>query len=86
MRAAHRRPGLPGPLIGGVIDVGGIPVEVSSLRVRRLTSPEYERLMGLPDNWTLVPVRALTSGKIVMASDSARYRQCDNAVVVSAAW
>jgi DNA (cytosine-5)-methyltransferase 1 len=71
--------------LGRVIDIGGVPIEVSDLRVRRLTPLECERLMGLPDDWTLVPVRTLKSGHVRMACDSARYRQCENAVVVPVA-
>ena len=44
--------------------------------VRRLTPLECERLMGLPDDWT----RWQADG--TEQSDSARYRQCGNAVAV----
>jgi DNA (cytosine-5)-methyltransferase 1 len=46
---------------------GGVATAVA---VRRLTPLECERLQGFPDNWT--------AGQ----SDSARYRQCGNAVAV----
>jgi DNA (cytosine-5)-methyltransferase 1 len=42
---------------------------------RRLTPRECERLMGWPDDWTLVEYR----GKLL--SDAARYRACGNGVV-----
>lgn len=41
--------------------------------VRRLTPLECERLQGFPDGWTDVPG----------ATDSARYKQCGNAVTVN---
>jgi DNA (cytosine-5)-methyltransferase 1 len=44
--------------------------------VRRLTPRECERLQGFPDDWT----RWLADG--TEQSDSARYRQCGNAVAV----
>lgn len=62
--------------------VGGVPYEVSGLRVRRLTPRECERLQGFPDDWTLVPARTLKNGTVKWASDSARYKQAGNAVAV----
>jgi DNA (cytosine-5)-methyltransferase 1 len=47
-----------------------------ALAVRRLSPLECERLQGFPDNWT----RFLADG--TGQSDSARYRQCGNAVAV----
>jgi len=47
--------------------------------VRRLTPLECERLMGLPDDWT----RWQADG--TEQSDSARYRQCGNAIAVPVA-
>ena len=47
--------------------------------VRRLTPRECERLQGFPDDWT----RRLDDG--TEQSDSARYRQCGNAVAVPVA-
>jgi DNA (cytosine-5)-methyltransferase 1 len=44
--------------------------------VRRLTPLEEERLQGFPDEWT----RWQSDG--AEQSDSARYRQCGNAVAV----
>lgn len=44
----------------------------SDYRIRRLTPVECERLMGFPDNWTNVEM-----------SDTQRYKQCGNAVVVN---
>jgi DNA (cytosine-5)-methyltransferase 1 len=48
----------------------------TSAMVRRLTPVECERLQGFPDDWT----RWLDDG--TGQSDSARYRQCGNAVAV----
>lgn len=60
-----------------------IPVNVNgTLRVRRLTPLECERLQGFPDGWTHVPVRQRKNGTIVMASDSARYKAIGNAFQV----
>lgn len=50
-----------------------IPTEYG---VRRLTPREYERLQGLPDDWT----RWGASGKEM--ADATRYRMCGNAVPV----
>jgi len=47
--------------------------------VRRLLPVECERLQGFPDDWT----RWLDDG--AEQSDSARYRQCGNAVAVPVA-
>jgi len=44
--------------------------------VRRLTPRECERLMGLPDDWTLVPYR----GK--PAADGLRYKAIGNSMAV----
>lgn len=44
--------------------------EESTLRIRRLTPLECERLQGFPDNWTV-------------GSDTQRYKQCGNAVTVN---
>lgn len=60
----------------------GYPAIREGLQVRRLTPRECERLQGFPDDWTLVPVRTLKSGKVKHASDSARYKQVGNAVAV----
>lgn len=60
---------------------GGDKPHVLTDRVRRLMPVECERLQGMPDNWTLVPV-----GK-GEASDSARYKQIGNSwAVPHAAW
>jgi DNA (cytosine-5)-methyltransferase 1 len=60
-------------------DRGTKILDVANLRVRRITPTECERLMGFPDGWTAVGA----DGKAV--SDTARYRFCGNAVVVSVA-
>jgi DNA (cytosine-5)-methyltransferase 1 len=49
---------------------------VTSLSVRRLTPLECERLMGFPDNWTLIPYR---NG---MAKDGPRYKAIGNSMAV----
>jgi len=51
------------------------------LTVRRLTPKECERLQGFPDNWTLEKIDQ--KGNLVEQKDSARYKQCGNAVTVS---
>ncbi len=49
---------------------------VADMAVRRLTPRECERLMGLPDDWTLAPYR----GK--PAKDGPRYRAVGNSMAV----
>jgi len=49
--------------------------------VRRLTPTECERLQGFPDSWT--KYRLNDKGEVVEQADSARYKQCGNAVTVS---
>lgn len=59
---------------GGVciVELEGKPYR---LRVRKLLPIECERLMGMPDNWTLIPYR----GKDVeFCPDSPRYKACGN--------
>lgn len=59
---------------GGVciVELEGKPYR---LRVRKLLPIECERLMGMPDNWTLIPYR----GKDVEnCPDSPRYKACGN--------
>jgi DNA (cytosine-5)-methyltransferase 1 len=46
-------------------------------RVRRLSVTECERLMGLPDDWTLVPYRG------ALAKDAPRYRALGNSFAVN---
>jgi DNA (cytosine-5)-methyltransferase 1 len=48
----------------------------ASLRIRRLTPIETERLQGFPDNWTSMG----TNGAI---SDTQRYKMCGNAVTTN---
>lgn len=50
---------------------------VEEFGVRRLTPLECERLMGFPDNWTLID----NQGHIV--PDTTRYKVCGNSVVVN---
>lgn len=49
---------------------------MSSMRIRRLTPRECERLQGFPDNFTLVPYR----GKL--AADGLRYKALGNSWAV----
>lgn len=63
---------------------GGRP-SAPTMRVRRLTPTECERLQGFPDGHTLVTWQE--GGKAKSMSDSQRYRQMGNAVTVNvAAW
>jgi DNA (cytosine-5)-methyltransferase 1 len=55
------------------------PMIAETAAVRRLTPVECERLQGFPDDWT----RRLDDGS--EQSDSARYRECGNAVAVPVA-
>ena len=48
--------------------------------VRRLTPVECERLMGFPDNWTLLGDWIDTNGKKHKDSDSARYKALGNSI------
>jgi DNA (cytosine-5)-methyltransferase 1 len=66
-----------GPLMygGGRVGVGYAAVRIG-YGVRRLTPRECERLMGLPDDWTLVPYR----GK--PAADGPRYKAIGNSMAV----
>jgi len=66
-----------GPLMygGGTVGVGYAAVRIGYV-VRRLTPRECERLMGLPDDWTLVPYR----GK--PAADGLRYKAIGNSMAV----
>lgn len=57
--------------IGGIRDTN-LAVELPELRVRRLTPLEAERLMGLDDNWTLVPG----------STNTTRFKQVGNSVAV----
>jgi len=52
---------------------GGSGQYLLGAKIRRLTPTECERLMGLPDNWT----------NVEGMSDSQRYKQCGNGVVVN---
>ena len=54
----------------------GYPAVRTGMAVRRLSPLECERLQGFPDNWTKWAADGTEQ------SDSARYRQCGNAVAV----
>lgn len=56
------------------------PVRIG-LTVRRLMPLECERLQGFPDGWTDIP-NSRINGKVVKASDSARYRALGNSVAI----
>lgn len=60
-------------------DVRTTQVNVQGMQVRRLSPRETERLMGWPDDWTLVTYK----GK--PASDTKRYIACGNGVVAPVA-
>lgn len=52
-----------------------------SLRIRRLTPIECERLQGFPDNWTAEGTDH--TGKTYKMPETKRYQQCGNAVTVN---
>lgn len=62
--------------VGTGLGTPSAPAVATAMAVRRLTPRECERLQGFPDDWT----RWLADG--TEQSDSARYRQCGNAVAV----
>jgi site-specific DNA-cytosine methylase len=68
--------GVAEPVTGSNGQPGGV---MAAAAVRRLTPLECERLQGFPDGWTA----QLANGEA--QSDSARYRQCGNAVAVPVA-
>lgn len=53
-----------------------------ALGVRRLTPRECERLMGFPDDWTLVPNYVATLRGKRVSSDTKRYEALGNSVAV----
>lgn len=59
-----------------------VEIDPSTLRVRRLTPLECERLQGFPDGWTDVVSRRFKNGSVRRTSDSARYKMLGNAVTV----
>lgn len=67
-----------------IVEIDGSLYELDSatLRVRRLTPLECERLQGLPDHHTLVPARTLKDGRVKKTSDSARYALLGNSAAV----
>ena len=72
---SHEEP-VTGPLTCGGGRWRRIRSQRISYGVRRLTPRECERLMGLPDDWTLVPYR----GK--PAADGPRYKAIGNSMAV----
>lgn len=80
-RAELRLEGGDGQTTGSLKTGGGkpgqsYPVAMQGLTVRRLTPRECERLMGMPDDYTLVPYR----GK--PAADGPRYKATGNSIAV----
>ena len=53
-------------------DYGHVPIAFNSLKVRRLTPMECERLQGFPDNYTNTPT----------SSDTTRYKALGNSMAV----
>ena len=53
-------------------DYGHVPIAFNSLKVRRLTPMECERLQGFPDNYTNIPT----------SSDTTRYKALGNSMAV----
>jgi DNA (cytosine-5)-methyltransferase 1 len=68
-----------GPLLKGSPTGGGrpLPAVASSMRVRRLTPVECERLQGFPDNFTSIPWRGKAE-----TPDGHRYRALGNSMAV----
>lgn len=60
---------------------GNVPLvmEGDMERVRRLTPLECERLQGMPDNWTKIPLKNKNADE---CPDSPRYRAIGNAWAV----
>lgn len=58
---------------------GGVPFIREQMRVRRLTPRECERLMGFPDNWTLIPWRKKPAEQ---CPDGPRYKAIGNSMAV----
>ena len=69
------RRGRVGKGVAQTLDTGCHQAVIESIKIRRLTPIECERLQGFPDDWT----KEGTNGKI---SDSQRYKMCGNAVTV----
>lgn len=63
---------------GGMVAV----CDPEDLDVRRLTPRECERLQGFPDDYTLVPLRTTKAGRLVMMSDTQRYKMIGNSMAV----
>lgn len=63
-------------------NVGVVNPVIEEMGVRRLTPTECEALQGFPKNYTLVPLRTTKAGKVIMTSDSARYRMIGNSMAV----
>lgn len=55
---------------------------LDQMAVRRLTPKECERLMGLPDDYTLIPYRS-TKKKVKLAKDGPRYKAIGNSMAVT---
>jgi DNA (cytosine-5)-methyltransferase 1 len=57
----------------------GLPIVPQSLRVRRLTPIECERLQGFPDNWSRIPWKGKPEDE---CPDGPRYTACGNSMAV----
>ena len=53
---------------------------INTVKIRRLTPVECERLQGFPENWT---EKGILKGDISYISDNQRYKQMGNAVTVN---
>ena len=60
--------------------VAGVMGAANSATVRRLLPIECERLMGFPDNWTMIPWKGKPAED---CPDSPRYKACGNSMCVN---
>jgi DNA (cytosine-5)-methyltransferase 1 len=87
-RAELRLEGGDGSRCGAISTGGGkagqgVPMVATAMQVRRLTPRECERLMGFPDDYTLVPLPLKgRQPRVRWASDSARYKALGNSWAV----
>jgi len=76
VNASNPKPGDPVQTLSGSAPKMGLS---GPLGIRRLTPREWERLMGLPDDYTLIPYPKPASK---LCSDSPRYRAIGNSMAV----
>ncbi|MDR6384956.1 DNA cytosine methyltransferase [Paraburkholderia caribensis] len=68
---------------GGRDGLGVGALMIPALQVRRLTPRECARLMGFPDDYTLIPLpRKARQTRVRWSSDGARYRALGNSITV----